>query len=156
MILVYVSRLKKKILSYFSLLSHTHTNYLSQKRQHFALFSLAIFLKAATLCSLLLNYLLESGNILLSSFPCVPPKQRSLFSLLVSHSIFSLPIGRTLGPKPSNSLQHCLFIRLFYYSFLNQEYITSLIRNRLPSTSKNSLSFYSKETQINFLTRKSN
>ena len=35
-ILVYVSRLKKN-LSYFSLLTHTHTNYLSQRQQHFAL-----------------------------------------------------------------------------------------------------------------------
>ena len=45
-ILVYVSWLKKN-LSYFSLLSHTHTNYLFQRQQHFALSSLAIFSKAA-------------------------------------------------------------------------------------------------------------
>ena len=44
-ILVYVSWLKKN-LSYFSLLSHTHTNYLFQRQQHFALSSLAIFSKA--------------------------------------------------------------------------------------------------------------
>ena len=67
-ILVNVSRLKKNLFC-FSLLSHTHThsNYLIQ-RQHFTLFSLAIFSKTATICALLLGYLSEGGNSLLLSF----------------------------------------------------------------------------------------
>ena len=75
----------------------------SQRWQYFALSPLVIFFKAATLCSFLLAYLLEGGDTLLSR-PCLPPKRKSLFSLFVSHSIFSFPIERTLGTKPSNSL----------------------------------------------------
>ena len=89
-------------------------------------YSLCVFSKSATLCSLLSLAFLPSKN--------------PFYSLLVSHYIFPLLKGRTLRPKsktkpkptPMNSLQHCLFIRLFSYSLLNQEYITSLIRNRLP------------------------
>ena len=105
-ILVYVSRLKKNLSLFFFFCSLTHTNYLFQRQQHFALSSLATFLKATTLYSLLLGYLLEGDNTLLSASSCIPPKRKSIFSLLVSHSIFPLPIGRTLGPKPkpSNSL----------------------------------------------------
>ena len=69
------------------------------RRQPFALSSFAIFSKAATLYSLLLGY----------SHPKI-----HFFSLLISHSIFPLPIGRTLGLKPSNFLQHDLFIRLHF------------------------------------------
>jgi len=93
---------KEKSLLFF--FAHTHTNYLFPSQQHLALSSLAIFSKAATLCSLLLDYLLEGGNTLLSPSSCVPLKRKSIFFLLVSCSIFPLPIGRILGPKPSNSL----------------------------------------------------
>ena len=64
---------------YFSLLSHTLSlcfleanpllslPWLSPgRRQHFTLSSLVIFSKEATFCSLLLGYLLKSGNTLLS------------------------------------------------------------------------------------------
>ena len=64
---------------YFSLLSHTLSlcfleanpllslPWLSpRRRQHFTLSSLVIFSKEATFCSLLLGYLLKSGNTLLS------------------------------------------------------------------------------------------
>ena len=78
--------------------------------------------------------LLEGGNTLLSPSSCVPPKQKSIFPLLVSRSIFPLSIGWTLGQKPnlSNSLQHCLFIRLFFYFLFNKEFIPSQTRNALP------------------------
>ena len=84
--------------------------------------------------------LLEGGSTLLSPSSCVPPKQKSIFPLLVSCSIFPLSIGRTLGQKPkpkpkpklSNSLQHCLFIRLFFYFLFNKEFIPSQTRNTLP------------------------
>ena len=84
--------------------------------------------------------LLEGGSTLLSPSSCVPPKQKSIFPLLVSCSIFPLSIGRTLGQKPkpkpkpklSNSLQHCLFIRLFFYFLFNKEFIHSQTRNTLP------------------------
>ena len=93
---MYVSRLRK--ISLVFLYSHTHTNYLFQRQQYFTFSSLVIFSKATTLCSLLLGYLLEGDNILLSPSSCIPPKQKSTFSLLVSRSIFPLPIWRTLGP----------------------------------------------------------
>ena len=69
--------------------------------------------------------LLEGGSTLLSPSSCVPPKQKS---------IFPLSIGWTLGQKPnlSNSLQHCLFIRLFFYFLFNKEFIHSQTRNTLP------------------------
>ena len=120
---------KKKSLLFF--FTFTHTNYLFQRRQHLTLSSLPIFSKAATLYSLLLGYLLEGSNTLLSLSPVFLPNE-NIFSLLVSCFIFPLLIGRTLRPKPSNSLQHCLFIRLFCYFLLNQEYITSLTRNLFP------------------------
>ena len=90
-ILVYVSRLKKN-LSYFSLLSHTHTLIISfkgsntllspprlssRRRQPFALSSLAIFLKVAIPCILLPLAFLPRENLLVLRF------------------IFSLPIGRS-------------------------------------------------------------
>ena len=154
-IFVYASRLKKKI-SLIFLCSLIHK---------------LSFSKATTLYSLLLGYILEGSNTLLSPSSCVPPKPKSIFSLLVSHFIFPLPIGRTLGLKPkpklklSNYLQYCLFIRLFCYSLLDQEYITSLTNNlfslglgihylfnkeQISFTPRNSLSFYDKETKINF------
>ena len=145
--------------SYFSLLSHAlslcleggNTSlsppWLSHRRRQYSLLSppwlsprmwqsftlsfLSISSKVATLCSLLLTYLLEGNNPLLSSPSCIPPKQKSFFfSLLISRSIFPLSIGRILGPKPSNSLYLCLFIRLFFlfplelrihYFFFNKE-----------------------------------
>ena len=78
--------------------------------------------------------LLEGGSTLLSPSSYVPPKQKSIFPLLVSHSIFPLSIGWTLGQKPnlSNSLQHCLFIRLFFYFLFNKEFIPSQTTNTLP------------------------
>ena len=48
----------------YSLLSYTL--FVSRRRQYFAVSSLAIFLKVATLYSLFLSYLLESHNTLLS------------------------------------------------------------------------------------------
>ena len=83
-------------------------------------YSFCVFSKVAILCSLLLGYLLEGSNSLLSS-SWLSSRRRQLFalssflhssqvkiffffSLLVSRSIFFLPIERTLGPKPSNSL----------------------------------------------------
>ena len=120
---------KEKSLLFFFALSHTHThththtNYPFQRQQHFTLSSSAIFLKAVTLYSFLLCYFLEGGNTLHSPSSYVPPKRNFFFSLLISCSIFPLPIVRNLGPKPkpkpSNSLYHCLFIRLFCYSLLN-------------------------------------
>ena len=88
---------------FFFFFSHNSHWLFSQRWQYFALSPLVIFFKAATLCSFLLAYLLEGGDTLLSR-PCLPPKRKSLFSLFVSHSIFSFPIERTLGTKPSNSL----------------------------------------------------
>ena len=96
---MYVSRLKKNLsLFFFFLFSHTlslcltakekssyfslllHTLVSSRRLQHFALSSLqAISSKAATLYSFLLNYLLESGNTLLSPSSCIPPKWKSIF-----------------------------------------------------------------------------
>ena len=70
-------------------------------------YSRCVFSKAVVSYSLIPLAFLPSNFFFLS------------LSLLVSCSIFPLPIGRTLGPKPSNSLYLCLFIRLFSYSLLN-------------------------------------
>ena len=97
--LIHVSWLKKN-LSYLSLFTHVLSSCL---------------LEATISCSLLLDYLLESSNTLLSS-SCVTSKAEIFFfSLLISCSIFLLPIGRILRPKPSNYLSYCLFIRLFFF-----------------------------------------
>ena len=122
---MYVSWLKKN-LSYFSLLSHTHTNYLFQRRHtlcsllfiffstHSSLLAIFFFSKRLPLgCSLFFFFLvrlplslllhilflclLEGGSPLLSPSFCVPPKRKSLFSLLVSRSIFLLLVGKPLG-----------------------------------------------------------
>ena len=112
------------LLSHFYFILHTYLSWLST-------FSLSgSFLATLSSFSFLCGFLflcsctyslclLEGSSTLLSLSSCVPPKRISLFSLLVLRSIFPFPIGRTLGPKPSNSLQHCLFIRLFCYSLLN-------------------------------------
>ena len=85
-ILMYVSQFflkKKKSLLFFFTFTHTHTNYLFQRQQHFTLSSLAIFSKAATLYSLLPLAFLSSEN---------------LFSLSWFHAFFSLfPYGGPLG-----------------------------------------------------------
>ena len=60
-ILVYVSRLKKN-LSYF-FFAFTHTNYLSQRRQHFALF----FLFSSPCTALSLSCLLSLSSFLLAA-----------------------------------------------------------------------------------------
>ena len=124
---MYVSRIKKNVSYFFFAL--IHTNYLSQRRQHFALSFL--FSSLHTTLSWLSSFSL-SGSILaalsflfcsnpcccslfnmrhtscccsqVSPSSCISHKQKSFFSLLVSCFIFCLPIGRTLGPKPSNSL----------------------------------------------------
>ena len=145
---MYVSRLKKN-LSCFSLLSHTHThththtqtNYLFQRQQHFALSSSAIFSKAATFCSLLLGYLLERGNTLHSPSSCVLPKRKSLFPLLVSRSIFPLPMGRTHLGQSHQILCNIVYLLdpfaiftlgLGIYYLFNKEFISSWNRNTLP------------------------
>ena len=102
------------------------------------------FSKTATLYSLLLGYLLEGSNTLLSISSCIPPKRKSLFSLLVSRSIFSLPIRRTLGPKPKPKAIN-FFVALSIYKILflfplglgiqclfNKDSIPSWIMNTLP------------------------
>ena len=143
---MYVSRLKKNI-SCFSLLSHTHThthtqtNYLFQRQQHFALSSSAIFSKAATFCSLLLGYLLERGNTLHSPSSCVLPKWKSLFPLLVSRSIFPLPIGRNPLGQSHQILCNIVYLLdpfaifslgLGIHYLFNKEFISSWNRNTLP------------------------
>ena len=128
---MYVSRLKKNLFC-FSLLSHTHYLSLSKTATFcsliFILFSthsslLAIYFFSKRLLlgyslfffflvqlplSLLLHILslclLEGSSTLLSLSSCVPPKRKSLFSLLILRFIFPFLIGRTLGPKPSISL----------------------------------------------------
>ena len=114
----------------------------SRRWQPFTLSSLAIFLKAATLYSPLFDYLLEGDNTLHSPSSCVPPKQKSFFSLLVSRSIFPLSIGRTLGPKPKAIK---FFVTLSIYKTLllfslglgihylfNNESTSSWTKNTLP------------------------
>ena len=128
---MYVSQLKKNLFC-FSLFSHTH--YLSVSKaatlcslifilfsMHSSLLAIYFFSKRLLLgyslfffflvrlpLSLLLHilslFLLKGISTLLSLSSCVPPKRKSFFSLLVLRSIFPFPIGRTLGPKPSNSL----------------------------------------------------
>ena len=90
-----------------------------------------LFSKWLTLgCSLFFLVWLPLSLLLVFSKDAVPysllplvflPNENPFYSLLVSRSIFPLPKGRTLGPKPksSNSLYLCLFIRLFFYSLLN-------------------------------------
>ena len=158
-ILMYVPQLKKN-LSYFSLLTHTHThththtNYLSQRQQHFTLsflfssahttfswlsfLSLSGFLLAALsflfysnpYCCTLFNmrHLLFAALTFLLHF-----SQAKILFLALGFTLYFLSSHREdpLGPKPSNFLQHCLLIGLFSYSLLDQEYITSLTRNRL-------------------------
>ena len=150
-ILMYVSRLNKNLFFFFFLL---HTNYLSQRWQHFTLSFLFSSPRMALSWLSSLSKRLPLGCSL-NSFVRLPlslfsSQRNSFFSLLVSPSIFSLPIGRTLRPKPSNSLQYYLFIRLFSYSLLNQEYITSLTRNKLSFHTKEQSFLHNKETQINF------
>ena len=132
----------------------THTNYLSRRRQHFTLSSLAffsssfsfpysspwlssqrqqpftlsflaIFSKAATFFSLLLGYLFESGNTLLSP-PCLSLKRKSL-SLSLSLSLHREdPWAKAIKFIVTLSIYKTLF-----NSLLDKEYITSLIRDRL-------------------------
>ena len=120
-ILVYVSRLKKNLLCFFFyaatlcslifILFSTHSSlfdvFFFSKRLLLG-YSLFFFFFVRLPLSLLLHILslclLEGGSTLLSPSSCIPPKQKSLFSFLVSCFIFPLPIGRTLRPKPSNSL----------------------------------------------------
>ena len=113
---------KKKKSPYFSLLSHTLSLCLfksgntlffppwlfSWRWQHFALSFLAIFLKVATLWSLSPPWLSSRRrqHFTLSSLCYLPSENPFYFSLslFVLRSIFPLPIKRTLGPNPSNSL----------------------------------------------------
>ena len=130
------------LLVVFFFFTLTHTNYFFQMQQHFAFSSSAIFLKAATLCSPLLDYLLEGGNTLHSPSSCISPKRKSFFSFLVSRSIFPLPIGRTLGPKPK-AIKFFLTLSIYktlllfplglgiHYLF-NKESIFSWTRKTLP------------------------
>ena len=122
-ILVYVSRLKKfffflnfyfyaaTLCSLLFILFSMHSSLLAifffSKRLLLG-YSLFFFFFVRLPLSLLLHILslclLEGGSTLLSPSSCIPPKQKSLFSFLVSCFIFPFPIGRTLRPKPSNSL----------------------------------------------------
>ena len=120
---------EKSLLFFFAL---THTIYLSQRRQHFALsflFSsprtalswLSSFSLSGSLLAALSSFSFLHGFLFLCSctysfcvflkvvvpyspFPPVFLPSENLFSHLVSCSIFPLPMGRTLRPKPSNSL----------------------------------------------------
>ena len=121
-ILVYVSRLKKNLFCFLFIYAATLCSLLfilfSMHSSLLAVFffskrlllgySLFFFFFVRLPLSLLLHILslclLEGGSTLLSPSSCIPPKQKSLFSFLVSCFIFPLPIGRTLRPKPSNSL----------------------------------------------------
>ena len=65
--------------------------------------------KFSLICVLYKKCCWQSPNIVVSLL-ALPPKRKSFYFLflsffffLISHSIFPLPIGRTFGPKPSNS-----------------------------------------------------
>ena len=81
------------------------------------------------------------------SFLTISSKAATLFSLSISHYIFSLPIRRTLGSKPSNSLQYSLFIRLLFlfptrlgthYSFNKEQTFLLHQKTIFPSTQRKS------------------
>ena len=137
---MYVSRLKKNF-SYFSLLSHTHTHKLSLPN-------------AATLYSLLLSYLLEGDNPLLSP-PWLSSWRQQYFALsfLLPSSqakISFLSLGFTLYfPSPHKENPWTKVIKFFValsiykalllFSFglemhylINKESISSWTRNTLP------------------------
>ena len=76
----------------------------SQRQQHFSLSSSAIFSKVVTLCSLLLGIFSNVATLCFLLPIVFIPSENLFFSFLVPLSIFPLPTGRTLRPKPSNSL----------------------------------------------------
>ena len=117
---VYVSWLKKN-LSFFPLLTHTHTQKLSLSKATilysllfifsstnssllavfffskrfplgcFLFFFFLVQLPLSLLLHILSLCLLESSSTLLSPSSYVPPKQKSIFSLFISRSIFLSP-----------------------------------------------------------------
>ena len=106
-IFMYVSRIKK-ILSFF-FFTLTHTLIISFKGDNTLLFHFYFLFHAQLSFLVALSFLFCSNPCCCSPPSFVPPKRKSFsFPLLVSHSIFPLPIERTLGPKPkpkpSNSL----------------------------------------------------
>ena len=121
---------EKSLLFFFS--SHTHTNYLFQRWQHFTLFffffsmynsllvvfffskrlpfdTLSLFFLVRLPLSLLLHILslclFEGGSILLSPSSCIPLERKSLFSLLeLLHLNQSNPFSSILTHTKSNPL----------------------------------------------------
>ena len=110
-ILVYVSGLLKKKKSLLFFFTLTHTKYLSQKRQHFTLSSLAIFLKTAIPYSLLPLAFLPIENLFsLSWFHALfsPPHREDLWAKTIKFFVV-LSIYKTLLLFPLELRIHYLF-----------------------------------------------
>ena len=144
---------KEKFTYFFFAHTHTLNIYLEDSNTLLSPFQLS-FLLLSPVHIAFLGYFLEGGNTLLSplllSSLCLSLFQVALHgylleggnTLLSPLQLSSLRLSLFIQFSLAIFLQHCLFIRLFSCSLLNQEYITFLTGIRL--------SFHTKENQINF------